>query len=115
MRKLAVLLALACALSSLGVLTAQQGLTTVPQVNADGQARTAVVYAVKDLAVWSEHGAKFDASILVAILKSRVIPGQWNGKDSIVPYPEKASLVISTTADAHKAIVELFAELNKNK
>lgn len=111
MRKFTAVVTMVCVLSSLGMLSAQQG--TKNEVAQTAQPRVARTYAVKDLAVWSENGNKFDPSILIALLKSKVTPGQWNGKNSINPFPEKALLVVNTTQDAHEAIAETLAELRK--
>ena len=97
MRKLTGLFAVISMLTSIGVLAAQQGSQAAQQ-------RITKAYSVKDLAVWSENGAKFDASILIALLKSKVTPAQWDSKNSIVPYAANASLVVSATQDAHQSI-----------
>ncbi len=111
MRKFAAVVTVVCVLSSLGMLSAQQGSKN--EMAQTVQPRLAKIYAVKDLAVWSENGDKFDPSILIALLKSKVTPGQWNGKNSINPLVEKALLVVNTTQDAHEAIAETLAELRK--
>lgn len=113
MRKFIAALTIVCVLSSFGMLTAQQDAKkeVVQPAQPILIART---YTVKDLPVWSENGTKFDPSILVALLKSKVTPGQWDGKNSITPFAEKAMLVVSTTHDAHEVIAESLAEFRKN-
>ena len=112
MRKLTGLFAVVCMLTSIGVLTAQQG-SQISSVHSVEQQRITKTYSVKDLAVWSANGAKFDASILVALLKSKVTPGQWDNKNSIVPHAGNASLVVSTTQDAHQSIADELAGIRK--
>ena len=77
MRKTAIIVGLIGGLSTVGTLIAQQRAPNDPIANV---AQIAVVrtYNVKDFPVWSKNGEKFDASILIALLQSRVIPGQWN-------------------------------------
>lgn len=111
MRKFTAAVAIVCVLSSLGMLSAQQGSKNEAAQSA--QQRVAKAYVVKDLAVWSENGNRFDPSILISLLKSKVTPDQWNGKNSINPFPEKALLVVNTTQGAHEAIAETLAELRK--
>jgi hypothetical protein len=112
MRKLTVLFAIACMLTMIGVLTAQEGAEKAAVQSAE-PVRIAKTYSVKDLPVWSENGTKFDPSILVALLKSKVTPGQWNGKNSINSFAEKALLVVNTTQEAHEAIAANLAELRR--
>ena len=112
MRKLTVLCVVVCVLSSIGVLTAQQA-SQPNVVQPAAQPRITKTYSVKDLAVWSENGAEFDPSILVLLLKTEVTPGQWNDKNSIVPYAANASLVVSTNRDTHQLIADRLAALRK--
>lgn len=113
MQKLAVVFAIACMLTMAGMLTAQQDAKK-QLVQCVQPVRLAKTYSVKDLPVWSENGTKFDASILVALLKATVTPGQWDGKNSIVPLAENGSLVINATQEAHEAIAASLAELRKD-
>lgn len=72
-------------------------------------------YALKGFPVWSADGKKFDASILIALIKSKVIPGQWDDdRNKILPYAERIALVISTTQAAHEAIADILEELRQN-
>lgn len=111
MRKFVGIVTIVCVLSSIGMLSAQQG--TKKEAAQPALPLVARTYAVKDLAVWSENGSKFDPSILIALIKSKVTPGQWDGKKSISPFQEKAMLVVYTTQDAHEAIADSLAELRK--
>ncbi|MCC7336883.1 MAG: hypothetical protein IT422_17470 [Pirellulaceae bacterium] len=113
MRKTAIIVGLIGGLSTVGTLIAQQRAPNDPIANV---AQIAVVrtYNVKDFPVWSKNGEKFDASILIALLQSRVIPGQWNDENKIVPFANERSLVIVTTQDAHKAIENVLEELRGN-
>ena len=113
MPKFTLVFALACMLSTIGILTAQQkprkvGAQAVESMNV---ART---YSVSDLAVWSENGKKFDASILIALLKSRVTPDQWKGNTGINAYPTNAAIVVNSPQEAHDAIAGILSELRKN-
>ncbi|MCC6508871.1 MAG: hypothetical protein IT423_07175 [Pirellulaceae bacterium] len=113
MRRFTAALMIVCVLSSLGMLMAQQNAKQ--EVVQPAQSVLIVkVYAVKDLAVWSENGTKFDPSILIALLKSKVAPDQWDGKRNILPFAEKAMLVVNTTQDVHESIANSLAELRKN-
>lgn len=72
-------------------------------------------YALKGFPVWSADGEKFDASILIALIKSKVIPGQWDDdRNKILPYTERTALVISTTQSAHEAIADILEELRQH-
>jgi len=113
MQKLAVVFAMACMVTAAGVLAAQQDAKK-ESVQLVEPVRVAKTYSVRDLPVWSEHGTKFDASILIALLKSKVTPGQWDGKNSITPFAEKAALVVSATQEAHESIADSLAELRKD-
>ena len=72
-------------------------------------------YALKGFPVWSADGEKFDASILIALIKSKVLPGQWtDDSNKILPYAERTALVISTTQSAHEAIADILEELRQH-
>ena len=114
MRRTSIIVALVCGLPSVGTLIAQQRDPKDPVVNV-AQITVARIYAVKDFPVWSKDGEKFDASILIALLKSKVIPGQWNDENKIVPYSESASLAICATQKANKAIEDVLEELRRNQ
>jgi hypothetical protein len=99
-------------LSTIAMLAAQQKpRKAVVQLEAMNIART---YSVGDLAVWSENGKKFDASILIALLKSRVNPDQWKGNTGINPYAANAAIVVNSPQDTHEAIADILSELRKN-
>ena len=114
MRKTAIIVGLIGGLSTVGTLLAQQGAPNDPVVNV-AQLSVVRTYNVKDFPVWTKNGEKFDASILIALLKSKVIPGQWNDENKIVPFANERSLVIVTTQDAHKAIENALEELRGNQ
>lgn len=78
------------------------------------QPNVARTYSLRDFPVWSEDGKKFDASILIALIKSKVLSGQWNDDGNmILPFAKTTSLVISTTEDAHEEIEEILEELRQ--
>ncbi len=114
MRTTSVLVGLVCVLSTFGTLIAQQRAPNDPIANV-AQIALVRTYAIEDLPVWSKGREKFDASILIALLKSKVIPGQWNDGNSMMPYSENASLVICTTQKAHKAIEDVLEELRQKQ
>ena len=114
MRKTTIILGFVCVLSTVGTLLAQQRAPNDRNVNV-AQLSVVRTYVVKDFPVWSKNGEKFDASILIALLKSKVIPGQWNDENNMTPYAELESLVICTTQDAHKAVEEILEELRQNQ
>ena len=87
--------------------------TQLDRPNAS-QLIVARAYSLRGLPVWSEDGKKCDASILIALIKSKVIPGKWNdGENKISSVAEKTLLNVDTTLDAHKAIVDVLEELRQ--
>ena len=114
MRTLAALLGLVSILSFMGALIAQQEPPNTTPVNVD-QKRISIPYPVNDLAVWSANGTKFDASILIELLKTKVNPGQWNDKNMINPYADNATIIVTTTQGAHKSIANILTDLRAGR
>lgn len=75
-----------------------------------------MIYAVKDLPVWtgsveSEDVGKFDPTILMAYIKASVDSKSWGERSTMQPYLGNLCLVISTTSANHGAISDLLQEL----
>jgi hypothetical protein len=113
MRKVAALFTIALTLSSIGILTAQQEPGKNAGVSAD--TRILVAYNVKDLPVWSQNGTKFDATILIKLLLSKITPEKWGEEFSIKPYAANSSLVVAATRDMHDMIKKELVELRNEK
>lgn len=110
MRISIVPLVILCIGALIGSLRGQQDVRR-KVAKAAQQPVIAKVYSLRDLPVWTEKGAKFDPSILVALIGSRITPEKLGKEYSFFPQPNNASLVVSTTREAHEAIADMLAEL----
>jgi len=70
-----------------------------------------MVYRTADLPIWNESGKGFDHAILIALLKARISTENWNDSHSITPYPQKVSLVVTTSKENHAVIAKSLDEL----
>ncbi len=68
-------------------------------------------YRVSDLPVWTSDG-KYDPSVLMRLIQVSV-PDWDSGRtvSTMAPYPQNASVVISTHSKNHDKIVELLESL----
>lgn len=66
-----------------------------------------VIYPVADLPVWrldSEGESRFDATLLIALLKAHVPEEAWNESSTIVPLVDKSAILINQTREVHEEI-----------
>ena len=68
-------------------------------------------YSVKDLAVWSQNGNKFDPTILVELIKSKVSSADPKNAPQIRPFPKNASLVVVASEKVHQEVAGLMIKL----
>ena len=70
------------------------------------------VYKVADLPVWTSD-KKYDPSVLMRLIQASV-PSDWTSESAdstMAPYPQNASLVISTRQGTHDKIVDLLESM----
>ena len=71
------------------------------------------VYEVSDLPVWTSE-KEYDPSVLMRLIQASVTPSDWkpgSGDSTMAPYPQNASLVISTRLENHDKIVDLLVSM----
>ncbi|MEM8671330.1 MAG: hypothetical protein AAGG48_27670 [Planctomycetota bacterium] len=89
------------------------------QLNDETQRKRPIVtmvYKVADLPVWTSD-KDFDPVVLMRLIQVSV-PSDWtseHAKSTIDPYPQKASLVISTRPENHDKIVDLLESMRSQK
>ena len=74
------------------------------------------VYKVADLPVWTSE-KEYDPSVLMRLIQASV-PSDWTSEraeSTIAPYPQNASLVISTRPKTHDKIVDLLESMRPRK
>ena len=70
------------------------------------------VYRLQDLPVWSKDGT-FNPALTMSLIQSAISPESWEAKggpSTMAPYPQNASLVISTSSKNHDAITALLKQ-----
>ena len=89
---------------------------------ADREAKTTKpietrVYKVADLPVWTSE-KKYDPAVLMRLIQASVSPSDWapkRGESKMAPYPQNASLIISTRPENHDKIVDLLESMRPRK
>lgn len=74
-------------------------------------------YKVGDLPVFKQD-KNYDPAMLMTLIQATVSPNDWEakgGRSTMAPYPQNASLIISTTLKNHDKIVDLVEGFRKSK
>ena len=72
-------------------------------------------YRLEDLPVWSKDGS-YNPKLMIMLIESSISPKSWEalgGPSSMAPYPQNASLVVSTTSDNHDALSDVLKQLRR--
>ena len=70
-------------------------------------------YLVQDLPVWTST-KKFEPAVLMRLIQATVSPSAWDeklGDSKMTPYPQGASIVISTQRENHDKISTLLSTM----
>ncbi|WP_442506270.1 hypothetical protein SH528x_005104 [Novipirellula sp. SH528] len=73
------------------------------------------VYRLQDLPVWTKDGM-FSPSLVMSLIQSTISPESWEAKggpSTMAPYPQNASLVISTSSENHDAVIALLEQFRR--
>ena len=96
----------------LGVCGALVSLVAFAQINdSASEPKTMTVYNVKDLAVWSQNGTKFDPTILIELIKSKVSSADQKNAPQIRPFSQNSSLVVVASQSVHEEVASLMKKL----
>ncbi len=96
----------------LGVCIALVSFVAFAQSNdSSSPPKTVISYSVKDLAVWSQNGTKFDPTILIELIKSKVASADQKNAPQIRPFPQNSSLVVVASQEVHQEVASLMRKL----
>ncbi len=111
--RLPAALSLVVLVSGLAVWATQRDAFAADREKQDINSIQTRVYKVSDLPVWTAE-KHFDPSVLILLIQASVSPSDWKparGDSRMAPYPQNASLVISTGPENHDKIVELLESM----
>ena len=114
--RLPAVLSLVTLALGLTVCVCQPAVSAADDEAQKGKPIVTRVYKVADLPVWTSN-KEYDPSVLMRLIQASV-PSDWTSESAdstVAPYPQNASLVISTRPGNHDKIVDLLESMRPRK